>query len=117
MSDTRPVTEGGSVPPEGTPFRRIRMDDDLWERLDIAAKKADKYDDAGKPIIEDGTVVTACQQVCPTKAIVFGDISDTSSEVRKLKEEPLNYILLEEVQARPRTSYLWRLTNPNPELV
>jgi len=83
----------------------------------IAAKKADKYDDAGKPIIEDGTVVTACQQVCPTKAIVFGDISDTSSEVRKLKEEPLNYILLEEVQARPRTSYLWRLTNPNPELV
>lgn len=40
MSDTRPDT-GDHVPTEGTPFRRIRMDDDLWERLDKAAKKAD----------------------------------------------------------------------------
>jgi Fe-S-cluster-containing dehydrogenase component len=82
----------------------------------IAAKKAEKYDENGKPIIEDGSLVTACQQVCPTQAIVFGDIGDTKSQVRKLKEEPLNYILLEEVQTRPRTSYLWRLTNPNPEM-
>jgi MoCo/4Fe-4S cofactor protein with predicted Tat translocation signal len=82
----------------------------------IAAKKAEKYDENGKPIIEDGSLVTACQQVCPTQAIVFGDIGDEQSKVRKLKEEPLNYILLEEVQARPRTSYLWRLTNPNPEM-
>ena len=82
----------------------------------ITAKKSNKYDDAGKPIIEDGTILTACQQVCPTQAIVFGDIGDATSQVRKLKEEPLNYVLLEELQTRPRTSYLWRLTNPNPEL-
>jgi hypothetical protein len=41
MSDTKTVTGGSSVPPEGTPFRRIRIDDDLWERLEIAAKKTD----------------------------------------------------------------------------
>jgi molybdopterin-containing oxidoreductase family iron-sulfur binding subunit len=82
----------------------------------ISAKKAEKYDAFGKPVIEDGTVLTACQQVCPTQAIIFGDIGDTSSQVRKAKEEPLNYVLLEELQTRPRTSYLWRLTNTNPEL-
>lgn len=41
MSDTRPVTGGASVPQEGTPFRRVRMDKDLWDRLEIAAKRAD----------------------------------------------------------------------------
>ncbi len=41
VTDTRPDTKGDSVAPEGTPFRRIRMDDDLWERLEIAAKRAD----------------------------------------------------------------------------
>jgi MoCo/4Fe-4S cofactor protein with predicted Tat translocation signal len=82
----------------------------------ISAKKAEKYDAGGKPIIEDGSLVTACQQVCPTQAIIFGDIGDTTSQVRKLKEEPLNYVLLEELQTKPRTSYLWRLTNQNPEL-
>jgi molybdopterin-containing oxidoreductase family iron-sulfur binding subunit len=83
----------------------------------ITAKKGEHYDGAGKPNIVDGTLQTACQQVCPTQAIIFGDISDKSSQVRKLKEEPLNYVLLEELQTKPRTSYLWRLTNPNPELI
>jgi MoCo/4Fe-4S cofactor protein with predicted Tat translocation signal len=83
----------------------------------IAAKKSGKYTDDGKPIIEDGTVQTACQQVCPTKAISFGDIGDENAQVRKLKEEPLNYVLLEELQTKPRTSYLWRLTNPNPDML
>jgi molybdopterin-containing oxidoreductase family iron-sulfur binding subunit len=82
----------------------------------IDAKKANQFDDAGKPIINDGTVQTACQQACPTQAIIFGDISDSDSKVRKAKEEPLNYVLLEELQTKPRTSYLWRLTNPNPDL-
>ena len=82
----------------------------------IAAKKSDHYDGSDKPRIDDGTVVTACQQVCPTQAIIFGDISDKGAQVRKLKEEPLNYVLLEELQTKPRTSYLWRLTNPNSEL-
>ena len=59
---------------------------------------------------------TACQQVCPTNAIVFGDLNDTSSQVRKLKETPLNYALLGELGTRPRTTYLAKVTNPNPQI-
>jgi molybdopterin-containing oxidoreductase family iron-sulfur binding subunit len=66
--------------------------------------------------IADGEVVTACQQACPTRAIVFGDINDENSFVRRLKEQPLNYDLLEELGTQPRTSYLAKLRNPNPRL-
>ena len=69
----------------------------------------------GKPI-QDGDVRTACQQVCPTNAIVFGDLNDTSSQVRKLKETPLNYALLGELGTKPRTTYLAKVTNPNPQI-
>jgi Fe-S-cluster-containing dehydrogenase component len=70
---------------------------------------------SGQPI-KDGDVRTACQQACPTNAIVFGDLNDTSSQVRKLKETPLNYALLGELGTRPRTTYLARVTNPNPQM-
>ncbi|MDH3443521.1 MAG: 4Fe-4S dicluster domain-containing protein, partial [Deltaproteobacteria bacterium] len=66
--------------------------------------------------IRDGEVVTACQQVCPTQAITFGDIKDPDAAVAKLKSGPLNYNLLAELNTRPRTSYLARLKNPNPKL-
>ncbi|HUB23843.1 MAG TPA: TAT-variant-translocated molybdopterin oxidoreductase [Tepidisphaeraceae bacterium] len=59
---------------------------------------------------------TACQQACPTRAIQFGDIRDKGSEVARLKLEPTNYTLLSSLTTKPRTSYLARLTNPNPEL-
>jgi MoCo/4Fe-4S cofactor protein with predicted Tat translocation signal len=70
---------------------------------------------SGKPI-QDGDVRTACQQVCPTNAIVFGDLNDTGSQVRRLKETPLNYALLGELGTKPRTTYLARVTNPNPQI-
>jgi molybdopterin-containing oxidoreductase family iron-sulfur binding subunit len=64
--------------------------------------------------------LTACQQACPTEAIVFGDINDADSYVHKLKyEKPftyLNYGLLTELNTQPRTTYLRRLSNPNPAL-
>jgi MoCo/4Fe-4S cofactor protein with predicted Tat translocation signal len=66
--------------------------------------------------IRDGDVETACQQACPARAIVFGDMNDTGSEVAKQKAEPLNYGLLAELNTRPRTTYVASLRNPNPEL-
>ena len=64
----------------------------------------------------EGDVVTACQAVCPTGAIVFGDINDRDSRVAKRKASPLNYGLLTELNTNPRTTYLARLRNLNPEL-
>ncbi len=66
--------------------------------------------------IRDGEVKTACQAVCPTDAIVFGNIEDKESQVARLKESPLNYELLGELNVQPRTTYLARLKNPNPNL-
>ena len=66
--------------------------------------------------IRDGEVLTACQAVCPTEAIVFGDINDPASKVAKLKASPLNYSVLAELNTRPRTTYLAAVRNPNPEL-
>src|SRR5262249_61181771 len=66
--------------------------------------------------LRDGEVVTACQQACPAGAIVFGDLNDKESRVAKIKEHPRNYKLLEDLNTRPRTSYLGVVSNPNPEL-
>ncbi|WP_404420897.1 TAT-variant-translocated molybdopterin oxidoreductase [Nibricoccus sp. IMCC34717] len=66
--------------------------------------------------IPDGTVRTACQQVCPAEAIVFGDISDPESAVSKAKAREQDYSLLGYLNIRPRTTYLGRVRNPNHEM-
>jgi len=82
------------------------------QRIANARIEADK---AGRRI-RDGEVVTACQAACPTRAISFGDLNDPASRVRALKASPLDYALLAELNTRPRTTYLAKLTNPNPAL-
>jgi MoCo/4Fe-4S cofactor protein with predicted Tat translocation signal len=66
--------------------------------------------------VRDGEVITACQQACPAGAIVFGDLNDPNSRVAKLKAQQRNYNLLEDLNTRPRTSYMAVVQNPNPEL-
>ncbi len=66
--------------------------------------------------VRDGEILTACQAVCPTEAIVFGDINDPNSRVAKMKQEKRNYSVLESLNTKPRTSYLAALRNPNPEI-
>jgi len=66
--------------------------------------------------IRDGEVLTACQAACPTDAIVFGNINDPNSKVAERKKSPLNYGLLEELNTRPRTTYMAIVRNPNTEL-
>ncbi len=75
----------------------------------IEAKKENR-------LIRDGEIVTACQSACPAQAITFGDINDKNSKVSKMKAEPRAYGLLAELNTKPRTSYLAKLRNPNPEI-
>jgi molybdopterin-containing oxidoreductase family iron-sulfur binding subunit len=66
--------------------------------------------------LKDGEVQSACQQACPTQAIYFGNINDPDSQVYKMKKSERNYELLAELNIQPRTSYLAKIRNPNPEL-
>lgn len=66
--------------------------------------------------VPGNAVVTACQGACPTRAIVFGNLNDPAADVVVAKKSPRDYALLAELNARPRTTYQTRLTNPNPAL-
>jgi len=66
--------------------------------------------------IKDGEILTACQQACPTEAIIFGNQNDAKSQVAQLQALPHDYKLLNELGTKPRTTYLALIRNPNPKL-
>ena len=66
--------------------------------------------------IRDGDVTTACQQACPTRAITFGDINDPNAAVTQRKGQPQDYGVLTFLNTKPRTTYMARFNNPNPEI-
>jgi molybdopterin-containing oxidoreductase family iron-sulfur binding subunit len=66
--------------------------------------------------IADGEIKTACEQACPSDAIVFGNLNDPNSRVSKLKAQERNYGILEDLNTRPRTTYLAAVRNPNHEI-
>jgi molybdopterin-containing oxidoreductase family iron-sulfur binding subunit len=69
----------------------------------------------GRPI-RDGEIITACEQACPSEAIVFGNANDPQSRVSKLRAQQRNYNMLGELNSRPRTTYLGVVRNPHPDL-
>ncbi|MGB1014875.1 MAG: 4Fe-4S dicluster domain-containing protein [Nannocystaceae bacterium] len=71
----------------------------------------------GVDIVKDGDIITACQQACPTQAITFGDVADPTTKVAKLRAQGRNYNVLQDLLTRPRTTYLGRVRNPNPDYV
>jgi MoCo/4Fe-4S cofactor protein with predicted Tat translocation signal len=82
------------------------------QRINAAKIRAEEED---RPV-RDGEIVTACQAACPAEAIVFGNINDPNSRVSKLKAGTRDYTILDDLNTRPRTSYLARVRNPNPEM-
>lgn len=62
--------------------------------------------------VKDGEIVTACQQSCPTDAIVFGDINDKTSRIHQIAmNSPRGYRVLEELNTRPSITYLTKIRN------
>jgi molybdopterin-containing oxidoreductase family iron-sulfur binding subunit len=66
--------------------------------------------------VKDGEVVTACQQACPTRAIIFGSYTDPESNIVRSLLEKRAFTVLHQLGTEPRVRYLARITNPNPDV-
>lgn len=66
--------------------------------------------------VKDGEIETACQEACPTNAIIFGDLKDSETQVSRNQANPRSYAMLGELNVKPRTQYLGRVRNPHPSL-
>lgn len=111
---------------EGAEVRRLSMNPDVTVRVRgvmekctycvqrIATARVNASTDGRT--IQDGDVVTACQQVCPADAIHFGDLNDEQSKVRRSHDGDRAYAMLAELNNKPRTAFLAAIRNPHPEL-
>ena len=61
--------------------------------------------------VQDGAVVTACAESCPSKAITFGDLNDKNSEVSSISENNRSYHALEEIGVKPNIFYMTKVRN------
>jgi molybdopterin-containing oxidoreductase family iron-sulfur binding subunit len=114
MDDPRAKVRGLLFNPEVTVRSRGVMEKCTFcvqriQNVKIQAKNA------GRPI-KDGEITVACQDACPTGAIVFGDLNDKNSKVTALRQSKRAYNMLAELNTRPRNAFLARVRNPHPEL-
>ena len=101
------ASEPGTRPEEATNPRVHVRERGVMEKCTYCVQRIEAARHPGR----DGdkpTPVTACQQACPTNAIVFGDLADPESEVARLRAQPRNYDLLGNLNLFPRTTYLAR---------
>ncbi|MCA9543615.1 MAG: TAT-variant-translocated molybdopterin oxidoreductase [Myxococcales bacterium] len=86
------------------------------QRITRGKRRANEAEAVEQKQKEIAAITPACAQACPTGSIVFGDINDKASRVAQLKAHPRDYGLLTELNIRPRTSYLAKVRNPNPNM-
>ena len=85
-------------------------------QAEVQEVQLQQADPNARRVIKDGEVLTACQQACPTEALVFGNVNDPNSKVSKIKAQPRNYSVLSDINTRPRTTYIANVVNPNLEI-
>jgi Fe-S-cluster-containing dehydrogenase component/anaerobic selenocysteine-containing dehydrogenase len=113
-NEDRTATEALVLNPDVTVRERGVMEKCTYcvqriRRSEIEARRDDRA-------LRDDDVVTACQQACPTRAIVFGSLTREDSAVARSRQDSRLYAELDELDTQPRTRYLVRLTNPNRAL-
>jgi molybdopterin-containing oxidoreductase family iron-sulfur binding subunit len=79
----------------------------MKERQDAIEEKRD---------VIGSNVKTACQEACPSNAIIFGNVNDKESEIAKYREHNLAYSVLEEIKVLPNVTYIAKLRNVNEPL-
>jgi len=70
----------------------------------------------GRTEIRDSDVDAACSQACASGSITFGNLNDPNSKVARKRKSDRGYALLAEIGTRPRTRFLGKIRNPNPEM-
>jgi molybdopterin-containing oxidoreductase family iron-sulfur binding subunit len=123
--------ERGSTPQDQWDLLKLRSNPDVSVRMRGVMEKCTfclqrieqakirqkvKAGASGNVEVKDGTIKTACQQVCPAEAIVFGNLKDPQSAVSHAQGQDRTYVVLDYLAVKPRVTYLARVRNPNPEM-